>query len=33
MGGLWARVSKGKGLFVWAMKRDVRGQPRTAIEG
>jgi len=36
VGELWARASKGKGLFVWAMKRDeagrdVRGQLRAAL--
>ncbi|TXT49283.1 MAG: type III restriction enzyme Res subunit [Spirochaetes bacterium] len=36
VGELWARVSKGKGLFVWAMKRDdtgrgVRQQLNTAL--
>lgn len=37
VGELWARASKGKGVFVWAMKkdetgRDVRGQLRYALE-
>jgi type III restriction enzyme len=36
VGELWARASKGKGVFVWAMKkdeagRDVRGQLRYAL--
>ncbi|MEL7554906.1 MAG: DEAD/DEAH box helicase family protein [bacterium] len=36
VGELWARASKGKGLFVWVMKkdeagRDVRGQLRAAL--
>jgi len=38
VGELWARASKGKGLFVWAMKkdevgRDVRGQLRAVLQG
>ncbi len=37
VGELWARASKGKGVFVWAMKkdeagRDVRGQLVAAIQ-
>ncbi len=36
VGELWARASKGKGIFIWAMKqdeagRDVRGQLRSAL--
>lgn len=38
VGELWARASKGKGLFLWAMKRDeagrdVRGQLRVVLHG
>ncbi len=37
VGELWARASKGKGIFVWAMKRDetgkdMRGQLRSGIK-